>query len=258
MFVEWLKIVATKARIIFVSSRMTKDHILRWAAMVGVDVAARIIPVTFGWTELGPFLSAQALKRNRKTRRVNLNSFVLSVGTIDRRKNQSLLCRVWTRLISELGEHCVPQLVLAGRNDLNSNDWDANSKRALERSQIIILEGLSDEELAGLYRTCLFTVFPSVSEGYGLPVAESLGYGKLCIASGLATIKEHAGDLAWYFDPNVEVTAYDCIRLAIGRPDLRLASEQRIMQLYTPITWTFTFHLIAKAIKAVKLGRLES
>jgi glycosyltransferase involved in cell wall biosynthesis len=252
MFTEWLQGVIATAKILFVSSRVTQDHILRWAAMSGNEVRARIVPIIFGSPTLDPAPSRQ-VRGTLNTERVKLSSFVLSVGTIDRRKNQSLLFRIWNRLISELGESRVPQLVLAGRNDLNFADC-RDTKLALERSQIIILEGVSDPELSGLYRACQFTVFPSLSEGYGLPVAESLGYGKLCIASDLATIKEHAGDLAWYFDPDVESTAFDCIRLAIERPDLRLQAEQRIIRHYSPTRWESTFKLIGEAIRVSEAG----
>jgi glycosyltransferase involved in cell wall biosynthesis len=64
-----------------------------------------------------------------------------------------------------------------------------------------VLERVSDAQLALLYSACYFTVFPSRAEGYGLPVAESLGAGKLCVASNATSIPEVAGDLADYFDP---------------------------------------------------------
>jgi glycosyltransferase involved in cell wall biosynthesis len=254
IFVEWLKTVVMKAQIIFVSSQATKDQIYRWAALVGVDVVARIASVAFGSTELGSTLTAQDPADNTTTSQVNSNSFVLSVGTIDRRKNQTLLYKVWCRLISELGEDRVPQLVLAGRNDLKSK-LDVETTHLINESNIVILENLSDAELSGLYRDCLFTVFPSLSEGYGLPVAESLQHGKLCLASGLTTIKEHAGDLPWYFDPTVEKSAYDVIRRAIERTDLRAETEQRIQQLYRPRSWTSTFQSIAEAIESDRCQR---
>jgi glycosyltransferase involved in cell wall biosynthesis len=151
-------------------------------------------------------------------------------------------------LISQLGENQVPQLVLAGRNDLESYNLDAETVKAFSESKIVILKDLTDAELSGLYRACLFTVFPSLSEGYGLPVAESLQHGKLCLASNLATIKEHAGDLPWYFDPTTEETVYHIIRRAIERSDLRAESEQRILRFYTPCCWISTFQSMAVAI----------
>lgn len=48
---------------------------------------------------------------------------------------------------------------------------------------IKILHDLSDWELAELYRSAMFTVFPSFEEGWGLPVGESLIFGRPCIAS---------------------------------------------------------------------------
>lgn len=249
MFATWLEMIVAKAQIVFVSSGRTKDQILRWAALVGVDVAAQIVPVTFGSVEFGTPISVQELAHRPKTNSVNLSSFVLSVGTIDRRKNQIGLCKIWCQLISELGAGRVPQLVLAGRNDMKPRDFEDDVGAAMKKSQIVIVEDLSDQELAGLYSACLFTVFPSLAEGYGLPVAESLQSGKLCIASHLPVIKEHAGTLAWYFDPQDEKSIVENIRLAITRPDLRLAAEQAIARGYHRTKWASTFGAMAEAIR---------
>ena len=255
-FTEWLGVIIATARILFVSSRITKDHILRWAVMSGHEVRARIAPITFGSSTLRCAPSPSSEEILLKTRGVDLRSFVLSVGTLDPRKNQLLLLRVWKRLVLELGEHRVPQLVLAGRNDFSPVVFN-DSRDLLERSTISMLGGLSDQELGGLYRACLFTVFPSLSEGYGLPVAESLRYGKLCISSNLATIREHAGDLAWYFDPNSESAAFERIRLAIERPDLRFLAEQRIISQYSSPSWQSAFNLISKIIHSDNVEELN-
>jgi glycosyltransferase involved in cell wall biosynthesis len=49
---------------------------------------------------------------------------------------------------------------------------------------VTLLHHVSDNDLAVLYQKSLFTLYPSLYEGWGLPVAESLAYGKVCIASG--------------------------------------------------------------------------
>jgi GT2 family glycosyltransferase len=172
---------------------------------------------------------------------------VLSVGTIDKRKNQALLCRLWQRLVSDLGGSQVPQLALVGREDLTIADLDEGIASLVKTSKIVVLQGLSDAELAGLYRQCLFTAFPSLSEGYGLPVAESLQHGKLCISSDLAVIREHAGDLPWYFNPADDTAAYELVRRAIEDPDARTAAEQRIAGLHRPCSWASTYRAITDA-----------
>ena len=61
---------------------------------------------------------------------------------------------------------------------------------------------LTDADLKVLYEGCLFTLFPSFYEGWGLPVTESLAFGKPCIASNRSSIPEAGGKLARYIDPN--------------------------------------------------------
>ncbi|MDP0995160.1 glycosyltransferase, partial [Klebsiella pneumoniae] len=69
------------------------------------------------------------------------------------------------------------------------------------RERVLFLGEVSEETLDALYRACYFTVFPSLIEGYGLPAAESISYGKFCLASCAASIPEVAGEHAGYFDP---------------------------------------------------------
>lgn len=80
-----------------------------------------------------------------------------------------------------------------------------------------------------------------------------MGHGKLCLASALPSIKEHAGDLAWYLHPTDETSAYNLIRQAIENTDLRIAAEQRIVQLYRRTSWAFTFRTMVDAIKATQV-----
>ena len=247
-FEQWLEAVIALASVIYVSSAATKDQIVRWAVLQGRDIGADIIVTEFGSAEPSRIADAEELRSSPRTTKVNLQSFVLSVGTIDKRKNQSLLCRLWPRLISELGEDTVPQLVLVGRDDLGLGKLDAGFSKLAYDGKILILEGVDDAELFGLYRACLFTVFPSLSEGYGLPVAESLGSGKLCLAADLPAIRSHASELPWYFDSTDEEAALVLLRSAIEHRDQRAAAEARISKNYRPRPWASTFQTIVAAV----------
>ena len=66
---------------------------------------------------------------------------------------------------------------------------------------IVMVESPSDEELAYLYRNCLFIVFPSFCEGWGLPIGESLWYGRPVLTSNCSSMPEVAGEFADYADP---------------------------------------------------------
>ena len=247
MFTEWLETTVELASAVFVSSRGIKDQILRWATLSAIPVAATIIPIEFGSTQHRRSLSAEQLGTNRATSRVRLDSFVLSVGTIDCRKNQALLCRLWQRLAADLGRSKLPQLVLVGRDDMQLASLSEDVASLLQSSDIVVLEGVGDAELAGLYRNCLLTAFPSLSEGYGLPVAESLGFGKLSLSSDLPPVREHACDLPWYFPPGDEEAAYALLRRAIADPAARTAAEARIARQYRPKSWEATYRFMARS-----------
>src|SRR5262249_59911694 len=101
--------------------------------------------------------------------------FVLYVSTIEVRKNHALLLRVWRRLIDRHGAEAVPRLVFIGRIGWLVDDLMAELSREGPLSdKVIILSGLPDAEVATAYRQCLFPGFPSLIEGWGLPVAEGL------------------------------------------------------------------------------------
>jgi glycosyltransferase involved in cell wall biosynthesis len=146
----------------------------------------------------------------------------------------------------------IPQLILVGRDDLDLSQSSEGFGELIKTKKIVILQGLSDSDLFELYKACLFTVFPSVSEGYGLPVAESLSLGKLCIASDLPTIRDHAGNLPWYFDPTDEDAILAELRRAIVQPEERRAAEQRILADFRASTWSSTFNVIATAVASTR------
>jgi hypothetical protein len=127
--------------------------------------------------------------------------FVLYVSSIDARKNHAMLFRLWQRLIESHGD-AIPTLVLVGRTGWRGEETLQFLKSDPKlRSKVLVLQHVDDATLHWLYENCLFTVYPSIYEGWGLPVAESLRHGKPCIASSGGAISEIAPDCADYVDP---------------------------------------------------------
>jgi glycosyltransferase involved in cell wall biosynthesis len=126
--------------------------------------------------------------------------YILFVSTIDRRKNHEVIYRALTRIADRRGE--IPHVVFVGmqgwgvENLMKDIELDPRT-----REYITILNNISDNELVILYKNTQFTVYPSLYEGWGLPVAESLAYGKYCLASNTSSIPEVGGDLIEYLDP---------------------------------------------------------
>ncbi len=111
--------------------------------------------------------------------------YALCVSTLEPRKNHALLFRVWQRLLQDMPRSKVPLLVLVGRIGWLSEDlMQQMANTGFLGGKIQLLEDVGDDQLAEIYRHCRFTVFPSHGEGLGLPVSESLAFGKakvLCL-----------------------------------------------------------------------------
>ena len=161
--------------------------------------------------------------------------FVLTVGDVVERKNHVLLVRVW----AALGE-AAPVLVSVGRIDPESNALvDRVRGDAALRDRIRFLPHLDDDALAWLYRHCRYTVFPSRKEGFGLPVAESLAYGKVCLASSSEAIPEAGQGSAISLGPDDDASWLAAIRRLADDDALR-GEEARVAVEFRPVAWRDT------------------
>jgi glycosyltransferase involved in cell wall biosynthesis len=127
--------------------------------------------------------------------------YFVVLGTIEPRKNHLLLLNLWRRLVDEFGQH-VPQLVVIGQRG-----WECEQVvDMLERCEalkgvVVELNGCDDAALATWLHHAQALLFPSFSEGYGIPLVEALSLGTPVIASDLPVFRELAGDIPEYLDP---------------------------------------------------------
>ncbi len=150
---------------------------------------------------LGADIEAETGVIGEQVRSICHNPYILFVANIERRKNHEILYRAWKKLVEE-GQRHVPRLVFVGRPGWKADSLLSNLR--LDQSingLILAVDHVSDSELSHLYRHALFTVYPSLYEGWGLPVAESLAFGKFCIASSASSLPEVGGDFVEYLDP---------------------------------------------------------
>ncbi|WP_438299342.1 glycosyltransferase family 4 protein [Pseudomonas sp. NMS19W] len=175
--------------------------------------------------------------------------FVLFVSTIERRKNHEVLYRAYTRLIDS-GVQDLPKLVFVGMPGWGVGDLLADIQLdPRTRDYIRILNNVSDSDLMHLYRHCMMTAFPSLYEGWGLPVAESLAAGKYCLASSAASIPEVGGELLDYLEPwDVSVWVAELQKYAFD-PAALAAREEAIKRDYKPVAWKDTAQFIFDSLK---------
>jgi hypothetical protein len=104
-------------------------------------------------------------------------------------------------------------------------------------SKIFFLQGLSDEVLQALYRRCLFTIYVSYYEGWGLPISESLAAGKVCIAGSNSSLTEAGAGYAVHVDERSETSIHEAVARLLDNAEELDAASNRIRRGYHPRTW---------------------
>lgn len=180
--------------------------------------------------------------------------FILCVSSLVRRKNHEVLYRAYRRLLSRAPDQ-VPRMLWVGKRSSEVsallNDVMLDPVIA---GRIEIRENVSDAELDVLYRDCLFTVYPTLCEGWGLPVAESTAYGKLCVTSDVPSVREIAPDLHDYLDPWDVRDWTERLGGYFNHPELIEARNQRVQSADVHWSWENTAQQVLQ-ITARMTGR---
>jgi len=120
--------------------------------------------------------------------------FILFVGTVEPRKNLLTLARAFER-IPQI------QLVIAGQKGWLSDDLMAFLNGSDIHDRVLFTGHLSDDDLRALYSSCRVFVYPSLYEGFGLPLLEAMSCGAPVVTSNVGSILETVGTAARLISP---------------------------------------------------------
>lgn len=162
--------------------------------------------------------------------------FLMTVGTIEPRKNHEMLYKAFLTL-RKRGFKKLPQLVIVGKPGWKTEVFRAildDDDRVVDLIKVI---SPNDDELDTLYRHCQFTLLPSFYEGWSLTLPESLSYGKFCLVSDSAPLRETGRDLVDYVNPLDTFAWAERIAYYVEHAPALSAKEERIRQEWVPKTW---------------------
>lgn len=232
-FTAWHRTVLPLADHVFTTSAATARDVQKYAQQERIFLSSEPRPIGVGAT-----LRRPAPGSDRLTHLPAPDSYVLFVSTLEARKNHIQMVRVWRRLVEERGVDRVPTLVFAGRLGWLVHDLmqQLEGMKWLD-GKIRHIASPTDRELTFLYDGCLFTVFPSLAEGWGLPVSESLASGKPCLASSTTAIPEAGGALARYFDPDNASDTFRAVSETLDDPLALAEWSAAIRETYSPPQW---------------------
>ncbi len=204
---------ATADRIITVS-RFTAQEVER---LLGVD-PERICVIPHG-------------VRSPQTVSAVKDPLVLCVGSIQKRKNTARLVRAFASLPPDW------RLVLAGGRGYGVEETLREIENSPRRADIEVADHVSAERLADLYRRAGIFAFPSLDEGFGIPILEAMANGVPVIASNRSAMPEVCGDAAVQVDPESEKELSQALLKLAGDSSLRQTLAARGLARAQEFTW---------------------
>jgi len=151
-------------------------------------------------------------------------TFVI-LGTIEARKNHALLLKVWRQLIEAGGGSGMPRLVIVGRRGWEGDDVFARLDRGEFGDRVLEVGPLDDRRLSEMLTGARAMLFPSLAEGYGMPLVEALAAGVPVIASDLPVFREIGQGVPELLPPN-DVAAWIAAIADYARPDSARRRQQ--------------------------------
>jgi glycosyltransferase involved in cell wall biosynthesis len=136
----------------------------------------------------------EALRKVREKYRIPNAPYVLSLSTLEPRKNIAQTVRCFTRLVEEQGISDLHLVLVGAKGWDNKSIFDELKASASVRNRIILPGYVADEDLAAIYSGALMFVYPSFYEGFGLPPLEAMQCGVPVITSNTSSLPEVVGD----------------------------------------------------------------
>jgi glycosyltransferase involved in cell wall biosynthesis len=250
-FISWAIGIFEHADFFFVNSQSTKRDLIKVAAFLGREVGPEAVSVIT--LDADNRKTDAPIVRPKSFRRWGLDNvpFVLVVSTIEPRKNHIRVFEAWAALLKRHGPRRVPKLLCVGHPGwMNESIYEHLNIHETLRDHVRIVRFVSDAELAEFYRRCLFTLYPSHYEGWGLPVTESLCHGKVPLVADNSSLPEAGGRFAAYFNADSTLGLIAALETLIFDHGARRARERLIATEFQPRAWEDLARQIAHSLTA--------
>jgi glycosyltransferase involved in cell wall biosynthesis len=227
---------ARRSRRLLVDAASTRDDLV---ADLGVP-AEKVDVVPLG-VSVPPAVPAGAGARARERFGLDERPLVLSVSAKRPHKNLERLLRALAAIPGERR----PQLVVPGYSTSHEHELRELARELGVADAVTWPEWVTGEELEGLYAAATCLIFPSLYEGFGLPVLEAMVRGVPVGTSGRASLREVAGEAALLFDPESVEEIQAAIERLVGDPSERERLAKLGRMRVREFTWERTAELTA-------------
>lgn len=179
------------------------------------------------------------------------DEYILFVGTIEPRKNVGRLIEAYANLPAALKEKY--PLVLAGRPGWNNELVYKRIHELMGEGNTIMAVGfVEDEDLPAIYNMARTFVFPSIHEGFGLPILEAMAARTAVICSDKAPMNRLAEDGALFIDPEDPVSMTSAMKKVLGDPKLAKSMIEKGQRVAKKHTWEASAQTLHQLIESLK------
>lgn len=161
--------------------------------------------------------------------------FWLTVGTLEPRKNLRNLLKAFAQHKKQMDDRYI--LALAGGKGWLEDNLQEFIKRTGLESSVRTLGYVSDNELSWLYKNCFCFVYPSLYEGFGLPVLEAMNFGAAVITSNATSLSEVGGDAVHYVDPTDQDDIAEAFNLIRKKRQYRELLKRKAVSRAEKFSW---------------------
>lgn len=233
--------ILKSAAIVIADSENTKRDIV---TMYGLD--SRLVHVVPAGYDQGRYNVGIDAKEVKET--YGLDTYLLYVGNLLPHKNLQQLLRAFEPISKTFS--C--QLVLAGRKDLRYYPaLEAETKVLGLEGRVVFLDYVSPGDLPGLYAGAEAFVFPSLYEGFGLPILEAMACGTPVISSHTSSLPEVAGNAALLIDPFDHAALAGAMEAVLGNPGMREEMRRKGIDQAKRFSWGGTARRILEILREV-------
>lgn len=166
---------------------------------------------------------------NAKTKFSIKKPYILSICTIEPRKNLLALIKAYEKLRDERKDIDI-QLLLVGRRGWKNEAIYQHADKSKYCKDIIFTDYVSDEELELLYANTLLFAYVSLYEGFGLPIIEAMAKGDAVLTSNVTSLPEVGGDAVCYCDPYDIDSIKDGLERIICDDAFRVSLQKKAIQ----------------------------
>jgi glycosyltransferase involved in cell wall biosynthesis len=226
---------AKKSSAIVTVTNYAKDQIAKYS---GID-ATKIVPIHIGPKSSIAENEVETVK-DHSLELILQKKYILHVGTIEKRKNLSTLLTAFEMLLQNNPQDLYLIIVGQKSNKPTLKDdavFEMVTASNLLKEHVIFTGYLTDSQTATLYKHAALYVFPSINEGFGIPILEAFAHKVPVLVANNSCLPEVAGNAAISFDPNNADALSTLIAYTLQDEALLKSLQQKGTERLTHFTW---------------------